>query len=88
MPRCFTGTDGYYEIYNKTSIIHQKVDESRTFCRYKIYNSYKDVPNSQDRWRIEQIIVGNVLNKDFGRYNNKVNWKELILPNIFGLIVI
>jgi hypothetical protein len=63
MPRCFRGTDGYYEIYNRTSIIHQKIDDGNTSLRYKIYNSVKNIPNPQDRWRIEQIILGS--NKTF-----------------------
>jgi hypothetical protein len=63
MPRCFIGIDGYYEIYNRTSIIHQKVNESQTSHKYKIYNNFKDVPNPQDRWRIEQIMVGNNVSK-------------------------
>lgn len=59
MPRNFIGTDGYYEIYNQTCIIHQKINDHKTAYNYKVYNCIKNVPNSQDRWRIEQIMIGN-----------------------------
>lgn len=71
MPRSFIGTDGYYEIYNRTSIIHQKINDGKTSCKYKIYNNSKDIPNPQDRWRIEQIMIRNVINKDFNDTNNR-----------------
>lgn len=64
MPRYFIGKDGYYEIYNMTSIIHQKINESKTSYKCKIYNNFKDVPNPQDRWRIEQIMIGNFIGKE------------------------
>ena len=59
MPRNFIGADGYYEIYNQTSIIHQKINDHKTAYKYKIYNCVNNVPNPQDRWRIEQIMIGN-----------------------------
>lgn len=59
MPKCFTGVDGYYEIYNRTSIIHQKMVGRKKAYKYKVYNNSKNIPHSGDRWRIEQIIVGN-----------------------------
>jgi len=59
MPQCFTGVDGYYEIYNRTSIIHQKTNKGNKVYKYKIYNNSKYIPNSRDRWRIEQIMIGN-----------------------------
>ncbi len=59
MPRCFIGADGFYEIYNKTSIIHQKINKGRTSYKCKVYNNSKNIPNPQDRWRIEQIMTGN-----------------------------
>ncbi|MEJ2614488.1 MAG: hypothetical protein P8Z35_06000 [Ignavibacteriaceae bacterium] len=71
MPKFFIGIDGYYEIYNRTSIIHQKMNKRKTSYKYKVYNNSKNVPNSRDRWRIEQIIVGNVDRKD--QINNKIN---------------
>lgn len=66
MPKSFIGSDGYYEIYNQTSIIHKKNTDKKTTNNYKIYNNFKNIPNSQDRWRIEQIILG----KD-----DKINYK-------------
>ncbi len=62
MPRCFIGKDGYYEIFNQSSIIHQKINEGKTSYKFKVYNSVRKVPSPQDRWRIEQIILGNITN--------------------------
>jgi hypothetical protein len=59
MPKCYMGTDGYYEIFNQTSIIHQKNNDGKS-AKFKIYNNIKNIPSSQDRWRIEQIIQGKV----------------------------
>ena len=63
MPRLFIGIDGYYEIYNRTSIIHQKMNEGKTSYKYKIYNNSKNIPNSQDKWRIEQIMTGEIFSR-------------------------
>jgi hypothetical protein len=71
MPKCFIGMDGYYEIYNRTSIIHQKMNRGKTSRNYKIYNNAKNIPNSSDRWRIEQIMAGKADSKD--EMNNKFN---------------
>ncbi|MFW9928746.1 MAG: hypothetical protein ACFFD1_05100 [Candidatus Thorarchaeota archaeon] len=73
MPKHFIGIDGYYEIYNRTSIIHQKINEGKTSYKYKIYNNSKNIPNSQDRWRIEQIMVESVNYKEVNKNNNKFN---------------
>jgi hypothetical protein len=29
MPKCYIGADGYYEIFNQTSIIHQKINDGK-----------------------------------------------------------
>lgn len=73
MPRCFIGSDGYYEIYNQTSIIHQKINDGKTAYNYKIYNSVKNVPSSQDRWRIEQLILGNAIHENLIKVKLKIN---------------
>ena len=73
MPRCYIGNDGYYEIYNQTSIIHQKINEGKTTYNYKIYNNVKKIPSSQDRWRIEQLIFGNGINENLTRLGLKIN---------------
>jgi hypothetical protein len=59
MAKSFIGIDGYYEIYNRTSIIHRKINKSgQATEKYKVYNNVKNIPSRQDRWRIEEIIVG------------------------------
>ncbi len=73
MPRNFIGTDGYYEIYNRTSIIHQKINDHKTAYKYKIYNCVKNVPNSQDRWRIEQIMIGNGVEEELNQYRRVIS---------------
>jgi hypothetical protein len=73
MPRNFTGNDGYYEIYNQTSIIHQKINDHKTAYKYKIYNCVKNVPNPQDRWRIEQIMVGNGIEGDLNQIKKTIS---------------
>lgn len=60
MAKNFIGVDGYYEIYNRTSIIQRKINKNGQITeKYKVYNNVKNIPSRQDRWRIEEIIVGN-----------------------------
>ena len=73
MPQSFIGTDGYYEIYNRTSIIHQKINDRKTAYKYKVYNCVKNIPNPQDRWRIEQIIFGNGADENLNQFRKMIN---------------
>lgn len=59
MAKSFIGIDGCYEIFSHSSIIHRMVDKrGQIIDKYKVYNNVKNIPSRQDRWKIEEIILG------------------------------
>jgi hypothetical protein len=58
MPIHFTGFDGYYEIYNASSIIHRRVNSEGVTTYTKNYGNIDMIPNEEDRLRISKIIYG------------------------------
>lgn len=65
MAKSYIGVDGYYEIFNQSSIIHRKIDKhGQIIDKYKVYNNVKNIPSRQDRWKIEEIISGKFLVKN------------------------
>jgi hypothetical protein len=59
MPIHFTGFDGYYEIYNASSIIHRRVSSNGVTIYTETYNNIDMIPNEEDKGRISKIIYGN-----------------------------
>lgn len=70
MAKKFIGLNGQYEIYDSGSIIYRKTNDSgQIIGEYKIFKNVQSIPYRQDRWRIEQLLTGDILN-DLGFRKN------------------
>ena len=56
MPIHFTGLDGFYEIYNLSSIIQKKYNSQGELLFQKNHEDLQAVPNSADREKIIAIL--------------------------------
>lgn len=56
MPIHFTGLDGFYEIYNLSSIIQKKYNSHGELIFQKNHEDLQAVPNSADREKIIAIL--------------------------------
>jgi len=62
MAKIFIGLNGHYEIYNSGTIIYRKTNGSGQLNgEYKIFRNVQSIPSRQDRWRINQLISGEIL---------------------------
>lgn len=70
MPKIYTGIKGSYEIYDQSSIILRKAGKNGCLTgESEIYNNVNNIPTRQDRWRIEQLILGKSDYERFRAYN-------------------
>ncbi|QQS36366.1 MAG: hypothetical protein IPM56_19355 [Ignavibacteriales bacterium] len=57
MPIHFTGLDGFYEIYNLSSIIQKKYNSSGELIFQKNHDDLQAVANQIDRERIIELLA-------------------------------
>jgi hypothetical protein len=58
MPIQFTGFDGFYEIYNRSSIVQKKYNSRGELIFQKNHDDLLAVPNPMDREKITELLSG------------------------------
>lgn len=58
MPIHFTGLDGFYEIYNRSSIIQKKYNSNGELIFQQNHEDLQAVPNPDDRKKIIALLSG------------------------------
>ncbi len=63
MPIHFTGLDGFYEIYNRSSIIQKKYNSHGELIFQKNLEDLQSVTNQVDREKIIELLTGSLVNE-------------------------
>lgn len=60
MPIHFTGLDGFYEIYNRSSIVQKKYNSQGELIFQKNLEDLQAVTNQVDREKIIELLTGSL----------------------------